>query len=273
MTLRPVLVGHTIRSATSGPHTAPRRRFSDRQPRLATSVAKTIGDPSSTLLTGRTITDVEARGKHLLIHLDDGRVIHSHLGMTGSWHLYRPGEAWRKPERNAHLALHTDRAVAVCFTPKELEVLTPDALRRHQWLNRLGPDILAESFDPVETIPRFRNHQDLTIAEALLHQAIASGIGNVYKSEVLFIRRISPFTPVRDLDDAAITGLLEEARALMRRNLEGGTRRTRFGGKGGKAWVYGRSGEPCLVCGTTIEMTRQGTLNRSTYWCGGCQGE
>ena len=253
MTLRPVLVGQLILKAEPGPHAAP---------------AIASYSPS---LAGHAIIDIEARGKHLLVRLDDGRVIHSHMGMTGSWHLYRPGEEWRKPERNAHLVLHTDRAVAVCFTPKELEILSPDTLRRHQWLHRLGPDLLAEGFNPLEVIPRFRHHPDLTIAEALLHQAIASGIGNVYKSEVLFIRRVSPFVPVREVDDNALTGLLEEARTLMRRNLEGGARRTRFGGKGGTTWVYRRNGEPCLVCGSEIEMTRQGALNRSTYWCGGCQ--
>lgn len=254
MTLRPVLVGQLVTKAESGPHTPPD---------LASSI------PS---LSHRSITDIEARGKHLLIHLDDSRVIHSHMGMTGSWHLYRPGESWRKPARNAHLILHTGSAVAVCFTPKELEILSTDALRRHRWLNRLGPDILAETFNPLEVTPRFRAHPDLTIAEGLLHQAIVSGIGNVYKSEVLFIRRISPFAAIRNLDETDLAGLLDEARALMRRNLEGGARRTRFGGKGGRAWVYGRSGEPCLVCGGKIEVTRQGALNRSTYWCPDCQG-
>ena len=98
-------------------------------------------------LVGRRIDMVEARGKHLLIHLDDRRVIHSHLGMHGAWHVYLPGQGWQKPVSQAALCLRTSKSVCVCFFPKTLELLTPTGLRRHPYLSRLGPDLLGESLE------------------------------------------------------------------------------------------------------------------------------
>lgn len=223
-------------------------------------------------LPGRRLQGIESRGKHLLLHLDDRRCLHSHMGMTGSWHVYLPGEPWRKPAARAALVLCTDSHQAVCFSPRALQILSPDRLRRHPQLARLGPDLLAEPFDREAALERLRVHGATALGEALLNQTLLSGIGNVYKSEALFLCRLDPWSRVDSLDNAGLLALIERARGLMRRNLEGHRRRTRPGSPGGpRVWVYGRSGQPCLVCGTAVRMRRQGDAGRSTYFCPDCQ--
>jgi endonuclease-8 len=273
------------------------------------------------------IEAVEAHGKHLLIRFDDGRALHSHMRMTGSWHIYRPGEAWQKPERAARFVIETDDFVAVCFnapvvdlvktapplqpqTPPQIQNLpdaattsgieTPSAqpkspdrpppidvpLRSRMGrslghaadLERLGPDLLKEGFDKAEATRRLRARADTPIGEAVLDQSAIAGIGNIYKSETLFVCRVSPFAAVGSLPDETLDQVIEKARELMSQNLSPGPRTTRFrrglGGPGrtSRYWVYKRSGDPCLVCGSTIRMRRQGLSARSTYFCPRCQG-
>lgn len=258
-TLRQILPGSTVRNARG------KTRYVNPQ-----------------TLVGATFTEVQSRGKHLLLHLQDGNVIHSHMGMTGSWHIYAPGQPWRKPEQWAALALNLDMTKAdprdvitprdvVCFSPKTLEILSAVKLRRHRYLQQLGPDLMDESLDHAEVIGRFRRHNLATIGEAVLNQTIVCGIGNVYKSETLFLTRTSPFAKIQDLPDPMIAEIVDQARSLMHKNLTGYPRRTRFGNGGDRLWVYGRRGRSCFVCGQAIQMRRQGDLGRSTYWCPTCQ--
>jgi endonuclease VIII len=246
--LGPVLQGRRIEAATG------------RQPPF---------DPAS--LVGRVVTRVEARGKHLLIHVDDGGAVHSHLGMHGAWHVYGPADRWSRPPEQATLILQTGQRWVACFHPQTLELLTATTLRRHPFLRNLGPDLLAPELDETEVLRRFRVHDPTPLGEAVLNQTIVCGLGNVYKSELLFLLRLHPLLPVGRLTDDELRQLLRRARELMRKNLAGYPRRTRFGRDGQRQWVYGRSGEPCLVCGDRIEMRRQGDLGRSTYWCPTCQ--
>jgi endonuclease-8 len=222
-------------------------------------------------LVGHRISAVEARRKHLLMHIGDRRVLHSHLGMTGSWHLYRPGEPWTKPARRAAVSMQFPSVVAVCFSPKTLELLSPAAFRRHMYLHQLGPDILGNRPHDAEILRRFRAHDQTTIGEALLNQTILCGIGNVYKSEVLFVARIHPFDLVAQTSDEVLLKVVSIARELMRRNLQGYPRRTRLSADRQRQWVYNRKHQPCFVCGASIQMQRQGDLGRSTYWCPSCQ--
>lgn len=222
-------------------------------------------------LSGQDVQSVEARGKHLLIHFDGGLTLHSHLGMTGSWHVYRTNESWQKPEHFAAIVLKLEEFVVVCFSPKTLELLSSAELRRHRYLNRLGPDLLSRRFDHAEAIRRFRVHNRTTIGEAVMNQTILSGIGNVYKSELLFLQQMHPQSHVAEYDDEQLEALLFKARDLMSRNLAGYPRQTRFSGEGQKKWVYGRSGKPCFQCGQPIQTTRQGDLGRTTYFCPECQ--
>ncbi len=227
--------------------------------------------PLASSLEGREIKQVEARGKHLLITLDDDRVIHSHMGMTGSWHIYRPSESWLKPAHRAALSLECEKVCAVCFTPKLLEILTATALRRHEYLNRLGPDLLAGPASDQEVVTRFRQANQIAIGEAVMNQTIISGIGNVYKSEVLFTLRLNPLNRVIDLTDEQLLRISHKASELMAKNLAGRPRTTRYSLDGGRFYAYGRSGAPCYTCGTPIALIRQGDLGRTTYFCPNCQ--
>jgi endonuclease-8 len=227
---------------------------------------------SRAALEDRTVVRVESRGKHLLMHFDDGRALHSHMGMTGSWHIYRHGETWWKPERLAGAVLETEGFVAVCFNAPVVELLSAKELARHPGLARLGPDVLAEGFDPAAVRARLRSMPDAPLGEALLAQSAVAGIGNIYKSEALFATRTNPFVPVSRLSDGELDRVVAAARRMMSASVAaqtqgGGGRRS--GGRGFA--VYRRSGLPCPTCGTSIRMRRQGDAARSTYWCPHCQ--
>lgn len=220
---------------------------------------------------GHKVTAVQARGKHLLFEFDDGRVLHSHMGMTGSWHIYRPGEPWQKPAHRAQIMLQGADVCVVCFTPPLLEILTAAGVRRHDYLNRLGPDLLAGPPAAAEVIARFRQANQLPIGEAVMNQTIVSGIGNVYKSELLFQLGLHPLRPVSALSDEELLSLTTKATAMMERNLSGRPRTTRYALDGGRFYTYGRSGKPCYRCRTPIALIRQGDLGRTTYFCPQCQ--
>jgi endonuclease-8 len=227
-------------------------------------------------VAGREVASVDARGKHLLITFgtppEPALVLHTHLRMTGSWHIYRPGEPWRKPERYAKVVLRTAEWVAPCFSAPVVELLTERQAARHAQLQALGPDAMTEEFDREDALARLRRHPDVEIGVALMNQRLLAGVGNVYKSEVLFIRRVCPFSRVGELAAGALEGLVDEAHRLMRLNQTQGARRTMFGlRESERLWVYGRSGEPCRVCGEAIRMRRQGMDARSTYYCPRCQ--
>jgi endonuclease VIII len=247
--LRPALAGHAL------------VRFE--APRL-------VGDRPR---VGTTIEGVESRGKHLLVHFEGGLSLRTHLRMTGSWHLYRTGERWRKPAHLARVTLEVDSGwVAVCFAAPVVETYhrrlgDPDPVAR------LGPDLCRpDSLDPpvLDTVvARLAALTEPTtqLGDALLDQRVAAGIGNVYKSEACFAAGIDPFTPVADLDEAARRRIWAIAARQLRANLDRAERRTHERGLA----VYGRRGLPCHRCGTPVRMARQGEQARSTYWCPTCQ--
>lgn len=239
--------------------------------RVVTGYRSPLPEFKDANLVGRIVTDVEARGKNLLIHFDDGRAIYSHLRMEGSWHIYKPGVSWRKPERQAKVVLETDEYIAICFNAPTVELLTETGIKRHRVLSKLGSDLLKEEFSWDETLKRLREQQDKPIGEALMRQNILAGIGNVYKSEVLFLCNADPFRAVAEYADHDLKVIVQKARELMHQNLQGKPRTTRHSLDGGRMWVYGRSGRPCRKCGTFIKMRRQGLEARSTYWCPQCQ--
>ena len=222
---------------------------------------------------GARISGVEARGKHLLVHVDDGLTIHTHLRMTGAWHLYRPGERWRKPARAARVVLAVERALAVCFAAPVVEVLDARGLQRHPSLRALGPDLCDPDVDLDDALRRLRQlpGPDTTIGEALLDQRIACGVGNVYRCDVLFLHGIDPATPSRHLDAATGHALLADASALLRANLHTAARTTAPEAGEGATWVHGRGSEPCRRCGTPIEVGRLGEQARYVYRCPSCQ--
>jgi endonuclease-8 len=222
-------------------------------------------------LAGRTIEVVEARGKHLLVRFSGGPVLHTHQGMRGSWRLQRrvPEDRWSPAAR---AVIETADVVAVCSLAPVVELLSAAQAATHPSLSRLGPDLLGERFDADAARRRLRARGDLEVGEALLDQTALAGIGNVYKSEVLFLCRVSPFTRVRELDDAGLDRLVAHAGELMRRNTGPSGPRRVPGLAPGRLWVYRRSGQPCLRCGTAIRRAVQGEQARSTYYCPTCQG-
>ena len=221
---------------------------------------------------GSVIERVESHGKHLEIGWDDGCVLHTHMRMSGSWHLYRPGEHWRKSSRQMRVVIEVPGWQAVCFSAPVVETYRAGALSRHPVTGGLGPDLCKEDADVAECVSRMARYCDreLTAAEALLDQRVACGVGNVYKSEVLWACELDPFTPVGALDGGQRTRLIEVAAGLLRANLDTPTRVTATGSPEGLA-VYGRFGKPCLRCSTPIEVRKHGEQARVTYWCPNCQ--
>ncbi len=230
---------------------------------------------------GKTVTTVRAHGKHLIIEFSDGRGLLSHLRMQGNWRAHEKSSMGERALRRAArdvawddedttLIIETETSVAI-LSRAAIAQLAPLA-KIERRLSSLGPDLLSPDYDQAEVMSRLRQHPQLSIAEALILQSIVAGIGNVYKSEVLFIEKVSPFVSVSALDDATLERVLKRARELMRRNLKG-PRRTTFGTFASAAhFVYDRSGQHCLKCDTKVRMLRQGSLQRSTYFCPDCQG-
>ena len=242
--LRPALAGQVV------------RRFE--APRL-------LGDRPK---VGTRIDDVEAVGKHLLVHFEGGLTLQTHMRMTGSWHLYRPGERWRKAAHLSRALIEVDDWVAVCFAAPVVRTFH----RNEDPVGHLGPDLCrsdltdADIDECVERMASCTGPAD-EIGAVLLDQRVACGVGNVYKSEVLFVCGVDPFTRVADLDVDTRRRLVTTASRLLRANLDTAQRTTVPGGLA----VYGRNRQPCRRCGTAVRSRRQGEQARSTYWCPTCQ--
>ena len=249
-------------------------------------------------ITGRQVERVSAAGKHVLMHFSalrqaqgapskqsesrgGGLVLRTHMRMNGSWHIYRPGERWRRPRRDMRIVLATADFEAVGFNIPVAEFLDPRAMTRQDDLRLMGPDLLGESFDAAEALRRFRDRPELEVADALLNQRIVAGAGNVYKSEVLFLCGVNPFARVADVPDERLEAMLAMARKHLQANVidptaaivtyRGFRRTTRRADPAERLYVYGRAGKPCRTCGTPIEIRAQGPHARLTYWCPRCQ--
>ncbi|HEY0463629.1 MAG TPA: DNA-formamidopyrimidine glycosylase family protein, partial [Polyangiaceae bacterium] len=209
-------------------------------------------------LAGHVVETVTALGKNLLVRFDDGRVLHTHLKMRGSWHVYRPGERFQRPEHQARVVLEVADALAVCFAAPTVRLLAPNAAANDPYLSGLGPDLIPDEFDQGQAVAGLQKLAELSIGEAVMTQTALSGIGNIYKSETLFICRVPPFQAVSELDRDALVRIVQTARELLRKNaVPGAPQRTTTSGISGQYWVYGRSGQPCRVCGSTLRMKRQ----------------
>jgi endonuclease VIII len=231
-------------------------------------------------IVGRTVDTVSARGKHLLIAFSGDLVLHTHMRMNGSWHLYRPGVRWQRPAQDMRVLVATASVIAVGFNVPIAELLSSRDLARHPVLRTLGPDLLSAAFDGAEVIRLMRARGRETVADVLLDQRVVAGIGNVFKSEILFLAGIEPFTPVAALSDADLERLVGISRDQLKANvldrsktlsLAIGRRTTRSLDPNAKLWVYGRGGKPCRRCGTMIQMRKTGIDARLTYWCSQCQ--
>jgi endonuclease VIII len=215
---------------------------------------------------GTLVEAVEAQGKHLLIRFEGGIVLRTHLRMNGSWQLYRPGERWHRPRHRMRALVSVAGHDAVCFDAPVVE------LERRPATGHLGPDLAGPDPDLERCVERLGTLVDpaTPVADALLDQRIACGVGNVFKSEVCFACGVDPATAVGALDPAVRAALVATAARLLRANLGPGPRTTVRGGPGALA-VYGRAGRPCRRCGTRIRVQRLGVHARATFWCPTCQ--
>jgi endonuclease-8 len=201
---------------------------------------------------GRRLLAVEAHGKHLLLRFEDGLVLRSHLGMSGSW---RVGPRSEPVRGSPWLLVEGEERRAVLRGGAALSL---DA----RPVARLGPDILADPPDLETMARRVRAEPERAIGDALLDQQLVAGIGNIWRSEALWQARVSPWTRVADLTPAELRRVLGVAAELMRCS--------RDGGRAHRA-VYRRTGRPCRRCGTPVASRRQGDSARTAYWCPGCQ--
>jgi endonuclease VIII len=223
-------------------------------------------------LTGRTVVEVVARGKHLLARVDDDLSVHSHLRMDGSWYLSRTGgpPPRRHPEHMIRAILGNAEWRATGFRVHDLAVVRRE--REREFVGHLGPDLLGPDWDPPRAVANLRADPDAAIGEALLDQRHLAGIGNMYKCEVLFVERVNPWTPVGAVPD--LDRLVATAQRLLRANRDHPEQSTTgYSGRGREHWVYERGKQACLRCRTPVRRADQGAPPRArpTYWCPTCQ--
>lgn len=236
-----------------------------------------------TPLAGQIVEQVESRGKWLLIHFSGGGTLATHMLMSGSWHIYRPGERWQQPRINMRIVLENSDYIAVGFRVPVAKMFEAQQLARATRIPAPAIDILSEDFDAAQVLRRVLIHRDEEIADVLLHQEVLAGVGNVFKSEICFVTATNPFCKVAALSESKLEALIATARKLVAANVQedsgdtivtyGGRKRrtTHESDPGASLYVYGRNGEPCRSCGEPIRKRVQGPDARGTFWCQHCQ--
>jgi endonuclease-8 len=255
-------------------------------------------------LDGARVRAVRTFGKHLVIAFSGGVWLHNHMMMWGKWRVYPraafdrgaakppPRVQWRRPDADrgrvgatvsdvrddsrVRLILATKDRVAVQFNGPLLQFGTKDPARAHASIVRLGPDGLAPRFAVAAARKRLRERASKTLADLLLDQCFVAGVGNKYKSEILFVQKLYPFQRAGDLDPGAEKAFLAEIpRTLRYGYVHGGRTRPLGEGEAGnrwayKHWVFRRGGRPCWVCDTRILADRRSSA-RVTFFCPSCQ--
>lgn len=236
-----------------------------------------------TPLTGQLVERVESRGKWLLMHFSGGGTLVTHMLMSGSWHIYRPGERWQKPASTARIILENADYVAIGFNVPVAEMHTAQSLARDRRIPHPNKDLLREDFDADATLDRFLAHPEEEIGNVLLHQHVLAGVGNVFKSEVCFVTGMHPFRKAGTLSREEAARIIAVARRQLAANVMedspdrivtwrgAGRRTTNHSDPEESLWVYGRAGEPCRKCTAPIRRRLQGFDARVTFWCPQCQ--
>lgn len=219
-------------------------------------------------LTGLTVTDVVPRGKHILHHIGD-YTLHSHLRMEGSWHVYKPGTAWRRPAFQARAVVGCAGVQTVGFDLSGVEVV-PRA-REHELIGHLGSDPLATDWDAIAAANAVAA-DERPVHVALLDQRNVAGFGNEYVNEMLFVVGIDPHRTV-SVDEAF--RLVTTGERMMRANLSRRGRVFTGDARPGRAtWVFGRERERCRRCATALltdQLGADATRLRNVFWCPRCQ--
>ncbi|GAC1645857.1 MAG: Fpg/Nei family DNA glycosylase [Acidobacteriaceae bacterium] len=233
-------------------------------------------------VVGRTVQSVTSHGKWMVMQFSGDLYLLTHMLMSGSWHIYRVGEPWKRARTHMRVVIETDEFVAVGFNVPVAEFHNARSLQRREGYKTLGQDVLAEAFDEGNGVEQLRSRPDLLVGEALLRQSLVAGVGNVYKSEVCFACSVHPFRVVASLTESELLCLVRTARKYLKANVtdESGDKMVTYTGlrrttgrsdPGERLWVYGRRGEPCRKCGTPVEAKKQGEGARTTFWCPSCQ--
>lgn len=221
-------------------------------------------------LAGQKVHDAVSRGKHLLIRTDQ-HSIHSHLKMEGAWHVHPRGTRWRQPAHSARAVLETATTQAVGFWLGFIEVLDREA--DDDALAHLGPDLLGPDWDLDEAVRRVRADASRPVFLALHDQRNVAGFGNEYVNELCFLFGVLPTRSVADVPDPR--RMIGRGQTIIDANKDRSIRTfTGISRNGQSAWVYGRDGQPCRRCGTTILRGALGdvpTRLRNTFWCPFCQ--
>jgi endonuclease-8 len=227
--------GDTIHRAASALRTAlvGKRMLRFDAPRLVGPVPR----------AGRVVERVSSHGKHLEIVWDDGLVLHTHMRMSGSWHLYHRGDPWRRPHHQMRAAIEVEDWLAVCFNAPTVETFRVPDKRRHPGMGRLGPDLCDIDSDLGEVVNLILSYPDpeARLGDVLLDQRVMCGVGNVYRCEVLWATELSPFAPVGALSERDAIRVINTAASMLRANLHHARRVTAPGLRGGLG-VYGRVG-------------------------------
>lgn len=223
-------------------------------------------------LAGREVIGAESRGKHLLIRMTGSLTLHSHLRMDGAWRIRAtdPGQAGVRPSPRDQIrvVLQNDAYTALGVRLPVVDLLP--TTQESRVVGHLGPDLLGPDWDADEAARRLAAHPARPIGEALLDQRNLAGVGNVYRAELCFLRRVSPFTRVDQAGDLHAFATLAH-RALLANREQTGHVTTGDARPGQHNWVYGRAGRPCRRCGTPIRRTESGTPPRIVFWCPTCQ--
>ena len=254
------LAGRRLHDALAGRRLT---RFELRVPRHATAD-----------LTGRRVLEVVARGKHLLTRVESGRTLHTHFRMDGSWQLVRTGARWRGgPAHQVRAVLANAEWEAVGYRLHDVKLVPTD--EEDRLVGHLGPDLLGPDWDAAEAVRRLAAEPDREVGDALLDQRLLAGIGNLYKSETLFLTGVWPWAPVRAVPD--LPKVVATAHRLLRANRDHPEQSTTGSLRRGETrWVFERPGRPCRRCGTRVEVREQRPAHRAeyarlTYWCPHCQ--
>ncbi len=231
---------------------------------------------SAALVHESVLTGAGAHGKHLFCDFAGRHVLHVHLGLIGKFLLGPPAPPWGE----VRVRIATPEVVADLRGPQLCVLRTPDEVGAV--IAELGPDPLRADADPERAWRRI-GRSGRPIGALLMDQSILSGVGNVYRAEVLFRNRVDPHRAGRQLSRRSWTAIWADLRLLMPQGVldnridtvrpehtpEAMGRPARSDSHGGEVYVYRRTGQPCLVCGSTVRT--EVLAGRNLFWCGRCQ--
>jgi endonuclease VIII len=234
-------------------------------------------------LAGCEVLTVFPRAKAVLIRFDNGLTVYSHNQLYGIWEVVARGEL-PETKRQLRLALHTAEISCLLYSASDIEVLDEEGVKRHRFLRRLGPDVLAGETDLEVILDRYRadRFQGRQVGSLLLEQDFLAGLGNYLRSEILFAAGVDPHARLRDLGAGQLRRLARQTLKLTVQSYETGgvtnelKRYRRLQEQGisfhdARFRVFDREGEDCYYCGERIEKTS--VSSRRLYFCPTCQAK